>query len=74
MPKEEKTVDIDASGPETEVEIKEEKKEVEIVEPVKEEPVVEKEETKVEEKIEEKIEDHPLFELAIDKFKGKLIK
>ena len=40
MPKEEKTVDIDASGPETEVNI-EEKKEVEVVEPVKEEPVKE---------------------------------
>jgi len=58
MPKEEKTVDIDTTGPGAEVNIEEEKKEkekeeVEVVEPVKEEPVVEKEEVK-EEKVEEK--------------------
>ena len=52
MPKEEKTVDIDTTGPGAEVNIEEEKKEVEVVEPVKEEPV-EKEEVK-EEKVEEK--------------------
>ncbi len=46
---EEKTVDIDTTGPGAEVNI-EEKKEVEVVEPVKEEPVEVKEE-KVEEKI-----------------------
>ena len=51
MPKEEKTVDIDTTGPGAEVNIEEEKKEVEVVEPV-EEPV--KEEEKVEEKVEEK--------------------
>jgi len=53
---EEKTVDIDTTGPGAEVNIEEEKKEVETVEtvePVKEEPVVEKEEIK-EEKVEEK--------------------
>ena len=56
MPKEEKTVDIDTTGPGAEVNIEEEKKEeVEVVEPVKEEPVVEKVEEKVEEKpVEEK--------------------
>ena len=51
MPKEEKTVDIDTTGPGAEVKIEEEKKEVEAVEtvePVKEEPVVEKEEVKEE--------------------------
>jgi len=56
MPKEEKTIDIDTTGPGAEVSIEEEKKEkeeVEVVEPVKEEPVVEKEEVK-EEKVEEK--------------------
>jgi len=46
MPKEEKTVDIDTTGPGAEVNIEEEKKEVEVVEPVKEEPV--KEEVKEE--------------------------
>jgi len=51
MPKEEKTIDIDTTGPGAEVSIEEEKKEVEVVEPVKEEPV--KEEVK-EEKVEEK--------------------
>ena len=52
MPKEEKTVDIDTTGPGAEVNIEEEKKEVEAVEtvePVKEEPVEEKKE-EVEEK------------------------
>ena len=61
MPKEEKTVDIDTTGPGAEVNIEEEKKEVEAVEtvePVKEEPVVEK----VEEKIEEKVEEKPVEE------------
>ena len=53
MPKEEKTVDIDTTGPGAEVNIEEKKEEVEVVEPVKEEPVVEKEEVK-EEKVEEK--------------------
>jgi len=62
MPKEEKTVDIDTTGPGAEVNIeeeKEEKEEVEVVEPVKEEPV--KEEVK-EEKIEEKVEEKPVEE------------
>jgi len=59
MPKEEKTVDIDTTGPGAEVNIEEEKKEVEVVEPVKEEPV--KEEVK-EEKIEEKVEEKPVEE------------
>jgi len=49
---EEKTVDIDTTGPGAEVNIEEKKEEVEVVEPVKEEPV--KEEEKVEEKVEEK--------------------
>jgi len=49
MPKEEKTVDIDTTGPGAEVNIEEDKKEVEVVEPVKEEPVEEKKE-EVEEK------------------------
>ena len=45
MPKEEKTVDIDTTGPGAEVNIEEAKKEVEVeVEPVKEEPVEEKKE------------------------------
>ena len=60
MPKEEKTIDIDTTGPGAEVNIEEEKKEVEIVEPVKEEPV-EKEEVK-EEKVEEKVEEKPVEE------------
>jgi len=57
MPKEEKTVDIDTTGPGAEVNIEEEKKEVEVVEPVKEEVKEEpvKEEVK-EEKVEEKQE------------------
>ena len=59
MPKEEKTVDIDTTGPGAEVNIEEEKKEVEVVEPVKEEPV--KEEVK-EEKVEEKVEEKPVEE------------
>jgi len=56
MPKEEKTVDIDTTGPGAEVNI-EEKKEVEVVEPVKEEVKEEpvKEEVREEEKpVEEK--------------------
>ena len=65
MPKEEKTVDIDTTGPGAEVNIEEEKKEVETVEtvePVKEEPVVEKEEVR-EEKVEEKpVEEKPVEE------------
>ena len=60
MPKEEKTIDIDTTGPGAEVNIEEEKKEVEVVEPVKEEPV-EKEEVK-EEKVEEKVEEKPVEE------------
>ena len=44
MPTEEKTVDIDTTGPGAEVNIEEEKKEVEVTEPVKEEPVEEKKE------------------------------
>ena len=52
MPKEEKTVYIDTTGPGAEVNIEEEKKEVEVVEPVKEEPVKEE---PVEEKKEEVI-------------------
>ena len=52
MPDEEKTVDIDTTGPGAEVSIEEEKKEGEVVETV--EPVVE--ETKEEEKVEEKQE------------------
>ena len=56
---EEKTVDIDTTGPGAEVNIEEEKKEVEVVEPVKEEPV--KEEVK-EEKVEEKVEEQPVEE------------
>jgi len=61
MPKEEKTVDIDTTGPGAEVSIEEkkEKEEVEVVEPVKEEPV--KEEVK-EEKVEEKVEEKPVEE------------
>jgi len=38
---EEKTVDIDTTGPGAEVDIEEKKEEVEVVEPVKEEPVKE---------------------------------
>ena len=54
MPKEEKTVDIDTTGPGAEVNIEEEKKEaVEAVEPVVEEV---KEEPVKEEKVEEKQE------------------
>ena len=60
MPKEEKTIDIDTTGPGAEVNIEEEKKEVEVIEPVKEEPV-EKEEVK-EEKVEEKVEEKPVEE------------
>ena len=44
MPTEEKTVDIDTTGPGAEVNIEEEKKEVEVTEPGKEEPVEEKKE------------------------------
>ena len=49
MPDEEKTVDIDTTGPGAEINI-EEKKEVEVVEPVKEEPVKEEVKEEVEEK------------------------
>jgi len=56
MPKEEKTIDIDTTGPGAEVSIEEDKKEVEVVEPVKEEPVEEKKEEVKEEKVEEKQE------------------
>ena len=51
MPKEEKTIDIDTTGPGAEVNVEEEKKEVEVVEPVKEEPVEEKKEEVIEEKV-----------------------
>ncbi len=61
MPKEEKTVDIDTTGPGAEVNI-EEKKEVEVIEPVKEEPVEEKKEEVIEEKVEEKVEEKPVEE------------
>ena len=67
MPKEEKTVDIDSSGPDTEVEISEEKKEdiVETVEPVVEEK--QETETKVEEKVEEKkVEEKPVEEKPVE--------
>ena len=58
---EEKTVDIDTTGPGAEVNIEEEKKEVEVTEPVKEEPVKEevkeeKQETSDEKPVEEKKE------------------
>jgi len=60
MPKEEKTVDIDTTGPGAEVSIEEEKKEKEeVVEPVKEESV---EEEVKEEKVEEKVEEKPVEE------------
>ena len=59
---EEKTVDIDTTGPGAEVNIEEEKKEVEVVEPVKEEPVEEKKEEVKEEKVEEKVEEKPVEE------------
>jgi len=57
MPKEEKTIDIDTTGPGAEVNIEEEKKEVEVVEEDKKET-----EEKVEEKIEEKVEEKPVEE------------
>ena len=72
MPKEEKTVDIDTTGPGADVEIKEEKEEelkpVEetVKEPEKKEEVEEKQETsdeKPEEKPEEKTEEKPKEEL-----------
>ena len=66
MPKEEKTVDIDTTGPGAEVNIEEEKTHGELdkdltVATVKEEPVVEKEEVK-EEKVEERVEEKPVEE------------
>ena len=64
--KEEKTVDIDTSGPGADVELPEEKvtETVETVEPEKqvEEKVEEKQETKVEEKQETKVEEKPVEE------------
>jgi len=56
MPKEEKTIDIDTTGPGAEVNI-EEKKEVEVVEPVKEEPVKEEVEEKQEASDEKPVEE-----------------
>ena len=67
MPNEEKTVDIDTTGPGAEVNIEEKKEEVEVVEPVKEEvkeepveekkeEVKEKQETSDEKPVEEKKE------------------
>ena len=56
MPKAEKTVDIDTTGPGAEVNIEEEKKEVETVEPVKEEVKEEPVKEEVEEVKEEKQE------------------
>ena len=53
MPKEEKTIDIDTTGPGAEVNIEEEKKEVEVVEEDKKE---------TEEKVEEKVEEKPVEE------------
>jgi len=53
MPKEEKTIDIDTTGPGAEVNIEEEKKEVEVVEEDKKE---------IEEKVEEKVEEKPVEE------------
>jgi len=58
---EEKTVDIDTTGPGAEVNVEEDKKEVEVVEPVKEEPVKEevkeeKQEASDEKPVEEKKE------------------
>ena len=55
MQEEKKTVDIDDSGPETEVEVKEEKEIVETVEPVEEKQAT-SDEKPVEEKVEEKKE------------------
>ena len=55
MQEEKKTVDIDDSGPETEVEVKEEKEIVETVEPVEEKKEA-SDEKPVEEKVEEKKE------------------
>jgi len=62
MPKEEKTVDIDTTGPGAEVNIEEEKTHGELdkdltVETVKEEPVVEKEEVKEEKVVEIPVEE-----------------
>ena len=54
---EEKTVDIDTTGPGAEVNIEEEKKEVEVVEEDKKET-----EEKVKEKIEEKVDEKPVEE------------
>jgi hypothetical protein len=56
---EKKTVDIDDSGPATDVEVKEEKETVETVEPVEEKQEQEKVEEKVEETVEEKQETKP---------------
>ena len=56
---EKKTVDIDDSGPATDVEVKEEKETVETVEPVEEKQEKEKVEEKVEETVEEKQETKP---------------
>ena len=60
MPKEEKTIDIDTTGPGAEVNIEEEKK-VEVIEEDKKE-IEEKVEEKIEEKVEEKVEEKPVEE------------
>ena len=61
MPEEEKkTVDIDTSGPETEVEVAEEKDEAVVDTTPKEETEAKEQETKTEEKTEEKKEDSEL--------------
>ena len=81
--KEEKTVDIDTSGPGADVELPEEKvtEAVETVEPekqveekVEEKPVEEKQETKTEEKTEEKKEELEQYSESVNKRIAKLTK
>jgi len=62
MPKEEKTVDIDTTGPGAEVNIEEEKKEVETVEPVKEEVKEEPVKEEVREEKQEASDEKPVEE------------
>ena len=62
MPKEEKTVDIDTTGPGAEVNIEEEKKEVEVVEPVKEEVKEEPVKEEVREEKQEASDEKPVEE------------
>jgi len=59
---EEKTVDIDTTGPGAEVNIEEDKKEVEVVEPVKEEPVKEEVKEEVREEKQEASDEKPVEE------------